>query len=160
MHLIERIWTSVTYVVSFFTLSPIEGPNSLQQGPLLGPSNGLHEVAPKGPVFTPPGGSLTGPGSDFTCDYSAMVGWSACSTSDNRGCWLENSQTGQVFDINTDYEDANQTPLGIHRTYYLNIADGEKNLDGLNFVDGKFFNGSYPGPWIQACWGDVCISIF
>ena len=26
--------------------------------------------------------------------------------------------------------------------------------DGLKMLHGKVFNNSYPGPWIQACWGD------
>lgn len=31
----------------------------------------------------------------------------------------------------------------------------EINADGVNNPDGKVFNQSYPGPWIQACWGDT-----
>ena len=45
--------------------------------------------------------------------------------------------------------------MGIHRTYYLNITDREYNADGLSFSEGKFFNSTYPGPWIQACQGNV-----
>lgn len=26
--------------------------------------------------------------------------------------------------------------------------------DGVNNTEGKVFNATYPGPWIQACWGD------
>jgi FtsP/CotA-like multicopper oxidase with cupredoxin domain len=29
------------------------------------------------------------------------------------------------------------------------------NGDGVINPDGKVFNQSYPGPWIQACWGDT-----
>src|ERR1700733_2349497 len=85
------------------------------------------------------------------------LGWSNCSTPFNRGCLLRNDETGEEFNIGTDYEDTNQTPIGIHRTYYLNVTDGWYNADGLNFTQAKLFNGTYPGPWIQACWGDVRI---
>lgn len=153
MHLIERFWLSVTYVVSFLTLSPFENPGTEQQDALLVSTQGGYE---RGPIFKPPGGQLRGPGSNFTCDYSQMVGWSNCSSATNRQCWLKNDRTGAEYNINTNYEDTNQTPVGIHRTYYMNITDDWINADGQNFSLAKTFNNSYPGPWIQACWGDVC----
>jgi hypothetical protein len=154
MHLIDRFWISITYVVSFLTLSPIKGPGGEKQAPLLTSPDALN---PRGPIFKPPGGRLTGPGSDFTCDYSKMVGWSHCSTPYNRRCWLRNDKTGIEYNISTDYEDSNQTPIGTVRKYVLNVTDDWINADGLNFTEGKIFNGMYPGPWIQACWGDVRI---
>ena len=157
MHLIDIFWTSITYVVSFLTLSPVKGPGGKEQAPLLTSSDALHQGNLGGPIFKPPGGRLTGPGSDFTCDYSKMVGWSKCTTPYNRGCWLRNKKTGIEYNINTDYEDTNQTPIGITRSYVLNVTDDWINADGLNFTEGKVFNGMYPGPWIQACWGDVRI---
>lgn len=156
MHFIESFWTSVTYVVSFLTLSPVIGPDGGGQVPLLlDSSNSLHHGLHRGPVFKPPGGARRGPGSKFTCDYSNMVGWVDCSTPDNRGCWLRNKTTGNEYNISTNYEDTNQTPIGITRHYSLNITDQWINADGLNFTEGKIFNDMYPGPWIQACWGDV-----
>jgi hypothetical protein len=157
MYLIDGFWTSITFVVSFLTLSPVQGPSGKEQAPLLTSSDALHHENLRGPIFKPPGGRLTGPGSNFTCDYTNMPGWSNCSTPSNRGCWLRNDKTGEEFNISTDYEDTNQTPIGIHRTYYLNITDGSYNADGLDFTQAKLFNGTYPGPWIQACWGDVRI---
>lgn len=155
MYLIERFWVSITYVVSFLTLSPFEGPGAEQQGPLLGSPDALREGYDRGPIFKPPGGRLTGPGSEFFCDYSKMVGWSNCSTPHNRACWLKNDKTGFEYNISTNYEDTNWTPIGIHRTYTMNITDDWINADGLNFTYAKIFNNTYPGPWIQACWGDV-----
>jgi hypothetical protein len=161
MHLIDSFWTSITYVVSFLTLSNVKGPGGEEQAPLLTSSDdALHQGNPRGPVFRPPGGRLTGPGSDFTCDYSKMVGWSHCSTPYDRRCWLRNDKTGIEYNIHTDYEDTNQTPNGTIRKYVLNITDDWINADGLNFTEGKIFNGMYPGPWIQACWGDVRIHFF
>lgn len=108
----------------------------------------------RGPVFKPPTGRLKGPGSDFQCDYTSMPGFRLCSNSTNRGCWLTNDNDTQ-YNITTNYEDTNQTPIGIHRHYTLNITDSWVNADGMNFTYAKLFNNSYPGPWIQACWGDV-----
>ena len=158
MHLTERFWSCVTYVVTLLSLSPEQTYRGGLQAPLLDTPDGSH-TAQRGPVFKPPGGRLTGPGSDFTCDYSQMPGqWASCSTPDNRSCWLRNSITGFEYSINTNYEDTNLTPIGIHRTYYLNVTDGSINADGLNFPYAKMFNATYPGPWIQGCWGDVRIS--
>ena len=155
MHLIDSVWTSITKVTSLLTLSPFTVPGGEEQVPFLVPSEDVSQASAQGPVFKPPSGRIAGPGSDFTCDYSSMVGFSNCSTPDNRGCWLRNS-SGFEYNINTNYEDVNQTPLGVTRNYVLDLAKHSVNVDGLDFPEGKIFNESYPGPWIQACWGDVC----
>ena len=184
MHFIEKLTTTITYVVSLLTLSPFDPPGTEKQAPLLSSNDQL--VTPndpswshtdpwpplkgqnrfvdqvvaqepsvaKGPVFKPPTGRLKGPGSDFQCDYSKMHGFRSCSNSTNRGCWLTNDN-GTQYDITTNYEDTNKTPIGIHRNYTLNLTDSWVNADGMNFTYAKLFNNSYPGPWIQACWGDV-----
>ena len=154
MQLFSSFWTSITYVTNFLTLSSFEGPGSQEQLPLL-PPNALHPESLRGPIFKPPGGRLTGPGSDFRCDYSRMVGWTSCTTATDRKCWLRNKHTGQEYNITTDYEDVSHAPIGVHRHYVLDVTDQWINADGLNFTEGKVFNGTYPGPWIQACWGDV-----
>ena len=156
MHLLNSFWTSITFVANFLTLSPLGGLSGNEQTPLLTFPDTLHQGSLRGPVFKPPGGEVTGPGSDFTCDYSRMVGWSNCSTPETRGCWLKNDETGVEYNISTNYEDINQTPTGTTRHYVLNVTDQWINADGLNFTEGKVFNGMLPGPWIQACWGDVC----
>ncbi|KAH0565296.1 hypothetical protein GP486_001316 [Trichoglossum hirsutum] len=154
MLLIDQVWTCITYVLSSLTLSPFTGLDGVEQALLPSPSSSPHYERPRGPIFKPPGGRLKGPDSEFTCDYSAMVGFSNCSTPFNRACWLRN-KAGFEYNINTDYEDISQTPIGIHRTYYLNITDNWINADGMNFTEAKLFNGVYPGPYIQACWGDT-----
>jgi Multicopper oxidase len=158
MRLFERIWASATCVLNFLTLSPVNPTAGELQGPLLSSPGVPHHQRPKGPIFRPPGHGEEAPDSKFTCDYSNMPGCVPCSTPEDRTCWLK-CDNGVQYDINTNYEDTNQTPIGIHRTYYLNITDSSYNADGLNFNEGKFFNATYPGPWIQACWGDVRISL-
>lgn len=166
MQFFDRLWTSATYVVSLLTLSPVSGPHANQQAPLLATQDGnpqalmhhgeVHEEATPGPIFKPPSGRLTGPGSDFKCDYSRMAGWSYCSEAGDRGCWLKRGKGTDPldrFDITSNYE--TRTPLGVTRRYSLDLADDHINTDGIYFDYAKIFNGQYPGPWIQACWGDV-----
>jgi len=39
--------------------------------------------------------------------------------------------------------------------YTLFVSEKTINADGVPNPDGKVFNNTYPGPWIQACWGDT-----
>ncbi|KAM7184307.1 multicopper oxidase [Naviculisporaceae sp. PSN 640] len=128
----------------------------------------VDHVSAGGPVFKPPGGLPEGDGSDFVCDYSAMKGFRSCSTPEDRGCWLTND-LDKIWDIYTDYEATDETlptpvnimPTGVTRTYHITATSQAINADGLNFADGKLFKldgdnkPTYPGPWIQACWGDT-----
>ena len=151
----NSFWTSIIYVVKLFTLSPLTEPGVGDQAPLLTSSTTLHDQPARGPVFAPPGGDAD---LNFTCDYSIMSPqWTNCSTPENRGCWLRNVDTLKEYNISTNYEDSNSTPNGTHRTYYLDLTDDWINADGMDFKQGKVFNGTYPGPWIQACWGDVSV---
>ena len=166
MHVFERIWTTVTYAVSFLSLSPVQSPVTNQEVLSLEhdlPDHYRHGVAipvsvhhseepSPGPIFKPPGSAVEGPGSDFVCDYSRMKGYKHCSPT-SRSCWLENGNPKDTFDIHTDYE--KRTPLGVERYYELDLADASLNADGKAFPAAKIFNGIYPGPWLQACWGDV-----
>ena len=54
--------------------------------------------------------------------------------------------------IHTDYEKS--FPQGIHREFWLDIEDKTISPDGYLKPEGKVINGSYPGPLIEACWGD------
>lgn len=54
--------------------------------------------------------------------------------------------------ITTDYE--KRWPKGIHREYWLNVTSKTISPDGYLKPEGKVANGTYPGPVIEACWGD------
>ena len=164
MQIFERFWHTVTYIFGITTLSPLghvdfETPHSLEaleQIPLrpLGDLPSPTDGAP-GPIFKPPGGD----GSSFTCNYTKMTGFTLCSPPGNRSCWLTNNN-GIIWDIGTDYEGTTPKgealmPSGTVRAYTLTVTEDSINADGLNFTDGKWFNGQYPGPLIQACWGDL-----
>jgi len=152
MKLVEKCWAVATSILNLLTFSPFryDGGNQVQQVPIF------RENLPKGrgPIFKPPG-RLRGDPVKFECNYTAMKGWRNCSTPGDRTCWLENPTKKLKFDINTDYE--TQAPIGITRYYTFNVSYAKKplNLDGEDFVGGMVFNGDYPGPWIQACWGDT-----
>lgn len=166
MRLSERFWAAVTYTVNLLTFSPdAQYPLDWPSSHFIPPSDvtGVvsNQVAIDYPIFKPPGGRISGDGSDFVCNYSAMVDWEDCSSTSNRGCWLRHPD-GRDFSIHTNYEDF--APQGIDRYYTLVVNDFAGgppnsnwglNLDGLNATGVKLFNGTYPGPWIQACWGDV-----
>ena len=187
MHFFEKVWTSVTYVTSLLTLSPVKGPVTEEQSPLLVEPHVIHHAdyhtaghedviklaspdvheaavpdvhtaAIPGPIFRPPTGRRTGPGSDFKCDYSRMVGYTYCSDPLNRDCWLVNAtNSSDIYDINSNYEV--RTPKGVTRRFRLDLHDDHINQDGIYFDYAKIFNGQYPGPWIQACWGDVRLGL-
>lgn len=150
MNLFDQFLTSLSSVV--LTLSPF-GSNVIPQEALtsVGGSSvpGLNHYL-EGPIFRPPGGD---DGNPFTCNYTLMgSGWRSCSDAEDRSCWLTNDKGG-LFDIKTDYEKL--APVGIQRNYTLVITDESYNADGLDFKEAKLFNKTYPGPWIQACWGDT-----
>lgn len=108
---------------------------------------------PPGPIFAPPNSS---PG--FSCDYTAMRGWKHTGGVGMRSAWLEkpimdSDSTGGIYNIFTNYDQ--YAPIGVTRKYHLNVTDHNINADGMNRPDGgKTFNEQYPGPWIEACWGD------
>ncbi|KAK3723039.1 hypothetical protein LTR37_002185 [Vermiconidia calcicola] len=151
MRILARLWTTVTYVVSWLSPSSVDsaGVDRIPLASELGIDSAISIF--KGPGFKPPSGRPAGPGSDFGCDYSNMPGWEPCFTPDDRGCWLKNRH-GEEYNITTDYE--NNKPNGVDRYYYLTVDDGQWNADGINFDEAQLFNNTFPGPWIQACWGD------
>lgn len=148
---LRDVWIIVTDVANTLFGSPFLAQGSQYPiGPKTGLSRpGLDAVKPGHPVFRPPGSNID----HFVCNYTNMKGFAPCGTSDDQSCWLRNAQTGQEFNITTDYE--NTTPLGITRVYYLNVTDGSINANGLDFKEAKLFNGTFPGPLIEACWGDT-----
>ncbi|WEW59692.1 hypothetical protein PRK78_005172 [Emydomyces testavorans] len=84
-----------------------------------------------------------------------MSGWAHDPTDKRK--WLKWVGPGPApepaeYNITTDYEQ--YTPKGVIRRYRLTVMNDTVNLDGVEFNHAKLYNGVYPGPWIQACWGD------
>ncbi|KAK1755501.1 multicopper oxidase-domain-containing protein [Echria macrotheca] len=163
----KRFWVLVTRLLHITTLTGLD-ETSPSQHPL-----GLEEPpAPLEPEFLPHGGvpfpdeplrwrppghrNDGGPGQDFICDYTKMgAPWEKCSTAEDRSCWLRNPETKERYDINTDYE--HKAPNGTTREYWLTVTNTTITADGYPFYGATVFNGTYPGPWIQACWGDTVV---
>ncbi|KAK4682451.1 hypothetical protein QC764_0019290 [Podospora pseudoanserina] len=153
-------WVLVARLLGVTTLSTYEGLDRSQSPLQLTDSHShvetsLVSTAAKDPLhFRPPGHRQDkGDGFDFKCDYRKMVGWEKCSTPEDRSCWLVNKKTGERFDINTDYE--NYYPTGTTREYFITVDKSNITADGYTFYGATVFNETYPGPWIQACWGDT-----
>jgi FtsP/CotA-like multicopper oxidase with cupredoxin domain len=129
----------------------------LTKGDMITPETNLMP-----PVFVPAG---TGTGENsIECHYPEMVGWEYKNSPEQRGVWLRHKDNGTEYNFTTDYE--RKWPQGIQRNYSLVInTDTTANWDGIPFPGAKIFknatsnetssNGTFPGPWIQACWGDT-----
>ncbi|PPJ50257.1 hypothetical protein CBER1_04898 [Cercospora berteroae] len=120
---------------------PIKSPEATTKGgfPIYNPPDDLDDVADP----------------TFICkypDYRKEDGWVSCNTNGNRTCWLKNTKTGQTYDIGTNYEI--DGPKGVVREYYLELSESTRNPDGAGDVYVQLFNGSFPGPRLQARWGD------
>lgn len=152
MRNLESWWASLIYVFDLATFSTgtdkSVAPQTIVGGPVFRPPV---EDAEWHLRFRPPGPRSDGLPEPIECDYSAMgKGWEPCHGPDG-GCWLK-GPNGKGFNITTDYE--NESPKGITRRYSLDITSQALAPDGVPMAHGKVFNNSYPGPWIQACWGD------
>lgn len=148
----EICWAYLVHLFNFITLSPLHHFNGdgLKQSPFL-----ASPAAPKHsdyPIFEPPNAPEKKP---FICEYPELPDYEFCSEHDDRGCWLrpkDRSSKKPIYNISTDYE--NLFPKGITRRYTLDITNQTIYPDGCENTEGKLFNASYPGPWIEACWGD------
>lgn len=104
--LLDDCWKYVVQVLDVLTFSPwsdsLSPPQvALQQRPIHGGHGS--------PIFYAPNAGNNG----FKCDYTKMgPGWSTCSKSDDRGCWLKGPVGGR-YDLYTDYE--NNWPEGTLR---------------------------------------------
>lgn len=143
---LTRLWSLVTGLLNSLPLFSFEDYAYQQPiGSII--NHDVLEAAREPPLFTPPGSNLP----NFACKYPQMKGWRDCHTKDQT-CWLEEISGPGRFDVTTDYE--NDGPIGIDRYYTLVVTDGWVNADGVNFTEAKLINGSFPGPLLEACWGD------
>jgi hypothetical protein len=82
-----------------------------------------------------------------THDYADTTQF--CNSPSNRSCWLK-SPRGD-FDVFTDNEE--RWPQGVTREYWLEVTYTETAPDGFKRI-AQLVNGTYPGPLIEANWGD------
>ncbi|PVH98835.1 laccase-like multicopper oxidase [Periconia macrospinosa] len=89
----------------------------------------------------------------FTCHLPDGYEW--CNNENNRSCWMRNTATGKEYNIDTDYED--DFPPGIERPYWIEVGQADISPDGVLKKAAQTINGTYPGPLIEACWGDTLV---
>jgi len=110
-----------------------------------------HQALTAGLTFAPP--NATG---GFKCQYPTLTGWQYCGNASNRDCWINdpNRKEGLYqYNTSTDYEDF--SPPGVTREYWLNVSVKAIAPDGFLKETGIVFNNTFPGPVLQACWGDT-----
>ncbi|KAJ9142472.1 Multicopper oxidase [Pleurostoma richardsiae] len=75
---------------------------------------------------------------------------STCNTPSNRSCWTDG------FNIDTDYETYVPT-TNLTRLYIFNLTEADNYIgaDGVVKKKAMLINGAFPGPVIQADWGDT-----
>ncbi|KAK4125803.1 multicopper oxidase [Parathielavia appendiculata] len=107
------------------------------------------------PVVGTPKSPQEGGRGGLVCDYTKTMpkGWRSCYGPKNRTCWLRRGD--EYIDINTDYEDPAEVPQGKLRRFHLEVSEQPISPNGMTMEHGKIFNRRYPGPWIEACWGDT-----
>lgn len=138
--------------LDFLTISPINHFNNagLSQTPLV--ADLAAQNRENYPIFEPPNAPEH---SVFQCEYPELSDYEFCSKHNNRGCWLkpkDRFSKKPIYNIFTDYE--NFYPKGVTRKYTLDITNETLYPDGCKNSETKLFNATYPGPWIEACWGD------
>ncbi|KAK7932433.1 Laccase-1 [Apiospora marii] len=75
---------------------------------------------------------------------------STCNTPDNRACWTDD------FNLQTDYETSTPPAGSSPRTFDWEITeqDNYETADGRVLPKVMLINGQFPGPTLQANWGD------
>ncbi|KAK8038044.1 hypothetical protein PG994_014811 [Apiospora phragmitis] len=126
---------------------------------------GLPKQVPHDPASHSIPGVDVQPKATFECQYPELIGeqgWEFCNTETSRDCWIRDPKANQPsftqFDVRTDYEHEKGTPKGITREFWLNVTENsDLKPDGIQKTKGKYLNGTYPGPVIEACWGDQIV---
>lgn len=93
--------------------------------------------------------------SGIVCEYPDLRYWEPCNSAGDRSCWMRSTMDNSTWDVRTNYE--YRWPQGITREYYLEVTEQPLSPDGYVKPRGLVVNGSYPGPVIEACWGDELV---
>ncbi|KAF2002221.1 multicopper oxidase [Amniculicola lignicola CBS 123094] len=151
MVVLENCWATFLAILNFVTFNSINqlDHDVSQQTPLI-----AELAVPKKdyPIFNPPNGPENG---GFVCSYPTLTDYEFCSQTNDRSCWLKPKNPRSLkptFGIHSDYE--NIWPTGVTRKYTIEVHNATLFPDGYPSGKTKVFPLSYPGPWIEACWGD------
>jgi hypothetical protein len=118
---LHAVWTGILYVFDLITLSP-ERSKPLPEAPLpaVSVSNVPTPVSKIPHKFDddtplPPIVGVPRREGAFECPYPDMIDFENCHGPGSRGCWLYNPDTGEEYNITTDYDDPTKVPKGIVR---------------------------------------------
>ncbi|KAI3327666.1 multicopper oxidase [Xylariaceae sp. AK1471] len=148
-------WLKVTFEfvlkVTQLDYSQLLGYDTPQK-PLIPPKHNSPFLPTAPDIFTP----------SIVCEYPELEaqGWEFCNSETSRDCWIRDPSALQPaytqFDVRTNYE--MNTPKGVQREYWIEISENPNvSPDGFPKIEGKYMNGTYPGPLLEACWGDQII---
>ncbi|KAM7201096.1 laccase 2 [Rhypophila sp. PSN 637] len=112
--------------------------------------------------FAPSGAS---PG--FMCYYPYLSAreWEGCSGPENRSCWLRRRRKGPEHGLHGHGRpghrpggpfDDEHAPVGVRRYYTYNVVSKTIAPNGVP-KQAILFDGQYPGPLLEACWGDELV---
>ncbi|RDL37140.1 uncharacterized protein BP5553_04573 [Venustampulla echinocandica] len=149
---VDSLWTCLSYVFELLSGNTVQDQLPLGQGHTSNVVSHVDNIGSEPLMFEAPRDPRTGEG--FICEYPRMRGYRKCHENDKH-CWIKSHDGRRKFDINSDYENPKEVPLGITRRFELDIGEMPLSPDGVTMEHGKVFNRQYPGPWIQACWGDT-----
>ncbi|OJJ70210.1 hypothetical protein ASPBRDRAFT_197903 [Aspergillus brasiliensis CBS 101740] len=93
----------------------------------------------------------------FECEYPGLGNDFDPPSEKDRTVWLKSKHSReQDISIKTNYED--YAPRGKVRHVSVTVRTDPsqpKYPDGRDYRQGKYFDLEYPGPLIEACWGDT-----
>ncbi|PLB36637.1 multicopper oxidase-domain-containing protein [Aspergillus candidus] len=143
-------------IINYLGLQSPLGPQLDVPAPIEG------HVKPHPEQFEPwvPPGAMPDPGDPnsvpIKCDYTAMVADGYLpSRPDGNSEWIPHKDDPNLhYNITTDYDA--RTPIGTTREYNITVTESDVQVwDGREIRSRPLADGRYPGPWIQACWGDT-----
>ncbi|KAK3690299.1 multicopper oxidase-domain-containing protein [Podospora appendiculata] len=123
------------------------------ESPLIPSLPTVPPSCPEGKLCFRPDGSSP----NFQCEYDLDPStWLPCNKANDRNCWIKKRDDPPRYNILTDYEDPHAVPKGKVREYWLTV-DNVTLTPAFVSREGRAFNGTYPGPKLEACWGDQIV---
>ncbi|CAK1368130.1 Laccase-2 [Cercospora beticola] len=150
----EYCWEVLLKIATYSPL--LDSSSYTSQQPFVVPQN-AHDNNELAPLAGP---SFKVAGTNFVCNYPRMNGYRSCNSAKGRDCWLRSSDAKNItYDIHTEYDTPgdNFTPTGVIREYWLDVDLQPIAPDGYLKSLGQVFNGTYPGPHLEGCWGDTFV---
>lgn len=109
---VDSLWSCLSYVFQVLSGNTAQSQFPLEQGHSSNTISHVNNVGSEPLMFNAPKDPRRTEG--FVCEYPKMQGYKNCNHED-RLCWLKSEDGLRRFDINSDYENPAEVPLGITR---------------------------------------------